>query len=412
VRVLAASFVSPGQAFPVVGVALALRARGHDVVYWAPVGSDGVPKGFGFETAAAGRWRGLPTPGLLGTAAAQSPAAVVDALASTYFDALDQQAAEFGAVIARVRPDVVLCSSMMVGLVLAAEAAGVPCATVTPTTYHTGGVDGPPPLLGLDPDDAAAVDAARAEWRAAEAPAIERLAQARAGLGLGGRRDGPVTLFDFMTSPDLHLVPSTPVLELPRSDVPDWVHYVGPCAVEAASQFQGLGPPQWTGRLPRPAVLITGGTVVQGGDFVAEAAAAVDGVAAAVALTWMHDPARLHEPPRVFAARYLPMADVLPDVDAVVSNGGSGGAIAALAHGRPLVVVPGYSDQGDNAVRLARAGVAVSCGRGPGQIRAAVERVLGDPAFADRARALAADLAARGGAPAAAALVESLAGLE
>jgi UDP:flavonoid glycosyltransferase YjiC (YdhE family) len=404
-RVLAASFVSPGQSFPVVGVALELQRRGHDVAYWAPAGSDGVMKSFGLPTVHAGHWRGGPSAG--SGQARQLPdgiGATVEALAAIYLDRLDDQLAEFGAVLDDVRPDVALTGSMVVGMLLAAEAASVPCASVTPTTYHADGAPGtPPPLLGLDPrtDDIAAAHLA---WCQAEAPVLDQLAQARAGLGLPPRPGG---FFAHLSSPDLHLIPSTPLLELPRPPVPDHVRYVGPCAVDAASQFHGLGPPpEWTPT--RPAALVTGGTVMQGGDFVGDVTAALRDTLTVVALTWMYDADRLHDPPSVLATRYLPMARVLPDVDVVVSNGGSGGVIAALAHGRPLVVAPGHSDQGDNAVRIAAAGVGVHCDRDPRAVKRAVDEVLGDPRYAARAAELADDLRARGGAGAAASLVEAL----
>src|SRR5581483_4007434 len=311
-RVLAASFVSPGQSFPVVGIALELQRRGHDMAYWAPAGSDGVMKSFGLPTVHAGRWRGGPSAGA--GQARELPdgiEATVAALAAIYLDRLDGQLAEFGAVLEDVRPDIVLAGSMVVGMLLAAEAAGVPCASVTPTTYHADGAPGtPPPLLGLDPrtDDIAAPSRV---WHHAEGPLLDQLAHARAGLDLPPRAGG---FFAHLSSPDLHLVPSTPLLELPRDPVPAHVHYVGPCAVDAASQFHGLGePPDWTPA--RPAALVTGGTVMQGSDFVGEVTAALRDSLTVVALTWMYDADRLHDPPSVLATRYLPMARVLPDVD-------------------------------------------------------------------------------------------------
>jgi UDP:flavonoid glycosyltransferase YjiC (YdhE family) len=69
----------------------------------------------------------------------------------------------------------------------------------------------------------------------------------------------------------------------------------------------------------------------------------------------------------------------------------------ALAAGVPVVACPAVGDMAENASRVAWAGVGVSLPRrliSARGIRLAVERVLGDPAYARRARGLG-DWAAR-----------------
>ena len=81
---------------------------------------------------------------------------------------------------------------------------------------------------------------------------------------------------------------------------------------------------------------------------------------------------------------------------AVVSHGGSGTMLGALAHGAPLVLLPQGADQFDNAGLCRDAGVALvlPSDADAGSIRAALERVLGEPGFRARAGALAAEIAA------------------
>jgi UDP:flavonoid glycosyltransferase YjiC (YdhE family) len=62
----------------------------------------------------------------------------------------------------------------------------------------------------------------------------------------------------------------------------------------------------------------------------------------------------------VHRAGFVPLARVLPWADVVVSAGGTGTVLAALAAGKPMVVRPFHADQPWNAERLARAGVARS----------------------------------------------------
>ncbi len=114
-------------------------------------------------------------------------------------------------------------------------------------------------------------------------------------------------------------------------------------------------------------------------------------------------------PVNVHVERWVPQADVFGQASVVVCHGGSGTTLGALAAGLPLVVVPLFADQPDNARRVAAigAGVAVEPGdeapREPvrstidtSALRAAIEAVLADPRYrrsaervADEMRALA-----------------------
>ena len=90
---------------------------------------------------------------------------------------------------------------------------------------------------------------------------------------------------------------------------------------------------------------------------------------------------------------------MLPRSAAVVSHGGSGTTLGALAHGLPLVLVPQAADQFDNASRAEAAGAAIVLRPGEvtaASVSAALERVLGKPAFAQAARRLAAEIEAMG----------------
>lgn len=101
-------------------------------------------------------------------------------------------------------------------------------------------------------------------------------------------------------------------------------------------------------------------------------------------------------PPRVHVERFVPQAALLPHVSAVVCHGGSGTVLGALAAGVPLVVVPLFADQPENAeqVEVAGAGIAVPFQRAtPAAVAEALTRLLTESAFTARARAVAADIA-------------------
>jgi UDP:flavonoid glycosyltransferase YjiC (YdhE family) len=88
---------------------------------------------------------------------------------------------------------------------------------------------------------------------------------------------------------------------------------------------------------------------------------------------------------------------VLPHCDVVVSHGGSGSVIGALAHGLPSVLIPLGADQPYNADRCAALGVALvldAVSVTPESLRAALRTVLADPAYRRNAERLRDEIAA------------------
>jgi MGT family glycosyltransferase len=117
-------------------------------------------------------------------------------------------------------------------------------------------------------------------------------------------------------------------------------------------------------------------------------------------------------PPHIRVESYVPQSYLLPRTAVMVTVGGSGGVLAALKAGVPLVVVPTEWDRPENAQRVveAGAGIRVSPHRCTTErLRAAIKRVLTEPSFRKNAQRLG-DACARYGGPAAAAeLLETLA---
>ncbi|MCA1228953.1 nucleotide disphospho-sugar-binding domain-containing protein [Saccharopolyspora sp. 6M] len=91
---------------------------------------------------------------------------------------------------------------------------------------------------------------------------------------------------------------------------------------------------------------------------------------------------------------FAPLDDLLDGAGVVVGAGGSGTVLGALSRGIPLVLCPQGADQPTNAARAAAAGVAVVVDS-PAGIAAAIEQVMSDPSYAQRAAAVAAELSTR-----------------
>ena len=81
---------------------------------------------------------------------------------------------------------------------------------------------------------------------------------------------------------------------------------------------------------------------------------------------------------------------VLPHAAAVITHGGHGTVIKALAAGCPVLVLPLGRDQPDNAARVTRlgAGIRLRSSASPRKIAAAVTELINDPAYAEAATAL------------------------
>lgn len=88
---------------------------------------------------------------------------------------------------------------------------------------------------------------------------------------------------------------------------------------------------------------------------------------------------------------FVPQNAVLPYVDAVLSHGGAGTALGALAHGIPQVMMPIATDQHRIAERIvdAGAGLVVSQDSSVEEIRSAVHAALSDRRFTEGAGAVA-----------------------
>jgi UDP:flavonoid glycosyltransferase YjiC (YdhE family) len=122
-------------------------------------------------------------------------------------------------------------------------------------------------------------------------------------------------------------------------------------------------------------------------------------------------------PPNVHVEQWVPQAAVLAHASAVVCHGGSGTTLGALAAGIPLVVVPLFADQPENARRVAEVGAGIAVGPeapsesirstvDPAAVREAVEAVLADGGYQAAAARLADEIRAL---PTADAALEALA---
>ncbi|MGY1838591.1 MULTISPECIES: glycosyltransferase [unclassified Modestobacter] len=415
-RVLVAAMPFAGHATPMAAVAAALCVRGHDVVAYT-----GHKYADRFTAAGATwlPWRQAPdfddadlraTFPQVGNG--RGPRAVTANVEHVFLRTGPGQARD---LLAAGPFDVLVSDQLAVGSALAAEVTGTPWASVSLVPLGLTSRDVPPFGLGLQPGRGRrgrARDAAlRRLTHLALGRRLDRVAtEVRAELDLGPASSGAL---DAFYSPQLVLAHGVPEVEYPRGDLPRHVHFVG----QLAPPPGGAPLPVWWPELPddgRPLVHVTQGTYdVDPTDLLLPTLRGLaDRPVTVAAATGGADLPAAVVPANARQASFLPYDRLLPRTSVVVTNGGWGGVLAALAAGVPLVVAGGTLDKPEIARRVAWSGAGIDLRTGrprPSQVADAVARVLADPGYARRAAEVATSLAARGGAGQAADLVEQLA---
>lgn len=391
-RILLGAFGDPGHAFPMIALGRTLRARGHDVTLqtWRRWQSHVEREGMAF--APAPEYEVFP-----------SGAEPLD-----FYEAVVHAARETVPLVREVSPHVAVADILTLAPALAAEIAGVRCATLIPHVHPHGEPHFPIYSLG---GRFPRGRIGRAFWRAAQGPVqrgLERgrreLNETRARLGLAAleRVHGGI-------SGELALVATFPQLEYPRR-WPAHVHVVGPLMWE---------PPADDVEIPtgeQPLVLVAPSTAQDPEHRLLGAALA--GLARApvrVLATWNRrlPPRALRVPDNAKVVEWVRYSSAMPRCDVVVCHGGHGTLVRALASGCSVVACPAVGDMNENAARLDWAGAGVRLPRrfvSPRTLRLAVERALADAAIRQRARELAAWAREHDSGTVAAQLIEELGG--
>jgi UDP:flavonoid glycosyltransferase YjiC (YdhE family) len=345
-----------GHVYPLIPLALAARAAGHEVVF--ATGGTFLPRlrSLGFEAQPVG----------ITIAEAESEARRRHgdddplALILTMFgDVLPRHTlADLEPLLDKLRPDLVVYEQSDVGAAAAALRTGVPVIS------H---------VIG----------------RSLPASVMEQASER-----LGWLWDGQVPVDPMLGNACLDVWPPSlrdPVTMALPTRIP-----LRPVAWNEPGELPAVA------RTPRvrPLVYLTLGTVAYGAVEVMRAA--IDGLSAlpvdVLVAVGPGDPAALGAvPATVRVARFVPQAELLPHVDLVVHHGGTGTTLGALAAGRPQLVMPQGADQFVNAELLADQGAGrrlVADEITPAAITEQAQHLLTDADHRDAARAVAAEIGA------------------
>jgi UDP:flavonoid glycosyltransferase YjiC (YdhE family) len=356
-----------GHFLPLVPLARAAEAAGHVVAFGAQPGLLTTVEEAGFRVYDTGGRTLLVaserTP-LLEVDMAREERAVRDGYAGR---TARERAAHVRRLCETWHPDVLVCDEMDFGALVAAEAVGIPHATVV----CIGSGSFVWPELVRDP-----LDELRAEHGLPPDPEL------------------------LMLRRHLILSPFPPSFRDPADPLPGNAHAIRPVAAGGAVDEADAS---WLSERPsRPLVYFTLGTIfnLESGDLFERALAGLRDLPVDVAVTVGRelDPDVLGpQPANVRVRTYIPQSLVLAHCSLSVSHGGSGSVVGALAHGVPMVLLPIGADQPLNAARCAELRVArvlTAVEATPRDVRRAAADVLADSAYRRNAKRLEAEIAA------------------
>ncbi|GGO74106.1 glycosyl transferase family 1 [Nonomuraea cavernae] len=121
----------------------------------------------------------------------------------------------------------------------------------------------------------------------------------------------------------------------------------------------------------------------------------------------LHEEIKLAD--NMWGAEFLPQTKIIPLCDLVITHGGNNTTTEALHFGKPMILLPLFWDQYDNAQRVHELGYGVrlsTYGFADEELTGALDRLLGDSALRDRLAAAGEEIRRRDGLRKAADLIE------
>jgi UDP:flavonoid glycosyltransferase YjiC (YdhE family) len=380
-RLLFSTTAGTGHFGPLIPFARAAAAAGHTVAVAAPSSFAETVSRAGFEHQPFGE----PPAELIGAVFGRLDQLTFEeanrAVLTEVFGRLDAQAAlpALSKIMTGWQPDVVVRESGEFGSLVAADRAAIPQLEVAIGMGRIG-----PGIVGV---------------------LQESLADLSTMAGLPAGRGAELLLHgDSFTSVPASLDSGELMLGQPRHEQPPsnggrlWRFRVDLAANEATL------PAPW-GDPSNPLVYVSYGSVTARLPTFAPLYEATLGALADLPVRVLMttgrdlDPADLAPmPANSHVEQWWPQQAVMGQAAAVVGHGGFGTTMATLAAGVPQVLLPLFSfDQAINAERVAAANAGIQLPGGLAAVTdlpAALRRVLGDPTFAEGARAMAAEIAA------------------
>ena len=278
-------------------------------------------------------------------------------------------ARELSREIARAPTDALVVDCMLLGAMAAAERSGLPWAVLVHFFCA-------PSVAG--------------RWGLTWEGVRGRVNAAREAMGSDPLPPGESLLHQAWQRSSRVLVATAEAFDVPLVSRASNVRYVGLLRPDAGSEWTWDLP--WREDDPRALVCVSLSTTEQRQESLLQRILdALSSLPVGVVVTCgAVDAARLKLPPNAVARQWVPHSALFPRASVVVTHAGHGTALLAAACGVPLVCIPMGRDQHLVGERVSELGVGTVVAKDAAaeEIRGAVERVLGDPSYRERARNL------------------------
>lgn len=346
-------YTSParGHLYPMMDVGIALRESGHRVVMQTLASERDLVLAEGLEhRPISPEIEALQIQDFL----ASNPVKQFNLALACWLSRAPYEVEDLSATCDELRPDLLVIDANSWGASAYAAAQSRPWAMFLPYALPVASPDTPafgpgfpPPRNWLDRQRDRLVWAVQ---NVSTRKSLKALNTFRAKVGaapLGGPQD-------IFQQADLLLYLTAEPFEYPRAVWPKTVHAIGPGLWAPPGEA-----PDWLDNLPRPRVLVSVSTEFQQDGAIIETALAAlaDEPGSVIVTTAALDPDTFSAPhDRVRITRFLPHAEVIPEMDVVVTHGGMGTTQRSLSAGVPVCVVPWGRDQSESARRADQSG--------------------------------------------------------
>ena len=307
------------------------------------------------------------------------------------------------AIIERVRPDVIIEDNVIAFPALVT--AGVPFVRIMSCNpLEVPGDDIAPVFSGLAQDDRAGWAAFRAEYERTHRPlwtSYDAWVQEQGAP--------PLPDLEFIHRGDENLYVYPEVLDYTDARPLDETWHRLDSSVRETEQAPADLPASFTDG-SRPLVYFSLGSLGSADVELMQrviAALADQPVNVIVSKGPLHEEFELAD--NMWGAEFLPQTKILPLVDLVITHGGNNTTTEALHFGKPMVLLPLFWDQYDNAQRVHERGFGIRLDTyrfTPEELQGAVRTLLEDAALRERVAAVGADIRSRAGVSVAADVIE------
>lgn len=402
-----------------IGIATRLRARGHRVVFAAERSWRGRLEVFGIEEALIDLAAAPDSPqdagqfwkDYVGAISPEFARPTTEQLASVIRPIWEELIAgaryaedQLGEVVARVRPDVII-EDNVVGFAALAS-AGVPFVRVVscnPLEVPSPGIA--PAFSGLGAGDGPGFAHFRAAYRETHEAMWRDFDEWYRSRGAPGLPE-----LEFIGHGDLNLYVYPEELDYPRHLGPTW-HRLDSSVRETESS---VTLPEGFANGKRPVIYFSLGSL--GGADVALMRRVIEALAdepydVIVSMGPRHEEIELAA--NMWGSEFVPQTRLLPLADLVITHGGNNTVTESLHFGKPMVVLPLFWDQYDNAQRVDECGYGrrlATYDVSAEDLRRSVGALLADEKLHERAREAGERIRGANGLGNAVGLIEGVAG--